>query len=313
MVNSPGLPPIFAETPTVLVPAKTIAEFPVNTFLESIVVSADNTLFITNHYDGSIWQIGADHSPILHAKIAGKAAGLAMLPNGDLLLSAWDDQNIPTVFSISPQGETSVVVTLPDAMFLNGMTPLDGDSLRDGKAERLLIADSYRGAIWQLNVSEKTVQIWLEHPELARSAPDKEFPAVNGLKIFDGVLYASNTEKMQLVKIPIVDGQPGEPSIFVAPINLDDFAFDQQGNLYGTTHVYNSVVKISPEGNVTVIAAAEAGMAGSTALAFGRGEGDRTNVYVVTNGGMSFPLPTGVEPARVVCLEVEIPGLLIGA
>ncbi|NJN56792.1 MAG: gluconolactonase [Leptolyngbyaceae cyanobacterium SL_5_9] len=304
MVNSPGLPPIFAETPTELVPAEAIATFPVNTFLESIAVSVDNTLFVTSHYDGSIWCIEADHQPVLHAKIAGKAAGLVLLPDGNLLLSAWDQQNLPTVFNISPEGETSVLVTLPDAVFLNGMTPLDSD--------RILIADSYRGAIWQLTVSERKVDIWLEHPHLARSSSDNEFPAVNGLKIFEGVLYASNTEKMQLVKIPIVDGQSGEPEVFVSPVNLDDFAFDDQGNLYGTTHIYNSVVKISSRGDITIIAGAAEGMTGSTALAFGRGEGDRTSIYVVTNGGMSFPPSTGVEPGRVVCLKVEIPGLQIG-
>ncbi|MBD2102493.1 SMP-30/gluconolactonase/LRE family protein [Leptolyngbya sp. FACHB-261] len=311
MVVSSGLPPIFAQTPIALVAAEVVAEFPANTFLESIAVSPDNTLFITDHLNGSVWRIGADGQTILHAKIAGKATGLVCLPNGNLLLSAWDEQNVATVFNISPDGETSVLVTLPDAIFLNGMTPLSGGSLLDG-TEPILIADSYRGVIWLLNVPEKTVHIWLEHPYLVRSSPDKEFPAVNGLKIYDGVLYASNTEKMQLVKIPIVNGQPGEPEVFVTPINLDDFAFDQEGNLYGTTHIYNSVVRIAPEGTVTVIAEAEAGMTGSTALAFGRGESDRTSVYVVTNGGMSFPPATGVELAKVIRLEAGIPGLPIG-
>lgn len=304
MVASPGLPPIFAETPVALVAAKTIAEFPVNTFLESIAVSADNTLFVTSHLDGKVWRIDAAGDVVLHTQIAGKAAGLTFLPDGSLLLSAWDEQNVPTVFKIAADGTADVLVSMPEAIFLNGLTPLDSN--------HVLIADSYRGAIWQLNVSEKTVQIWLEHPDLARSAPDKEFPAVNGLKIFDGVLYASNTEKMQLVKIPIQDGQPGTPEIFLSPINLDDFAFDQQGNLYGTTHIYNSVVKISPEGNVTAIAEATEGMTGSTALAFGRSQTDRTGLYVVTNGGMSFPPTTGVEPGKVVRLEVNLPGLLIG-
>ena len=50
------------------------------------------------------------------------------------------------------------------------------------------------------------------------------------------------------------------------------------------------------------------GMAGSTAFAFGRGEGDRTSIDVVTNGGMSFPLPTGLEAAKVVKLDVGIAG-----
>jgi len=301
MADSAGLPPIFADTPIALVPAKAITEFPVNTFLESIAVSPDNTLFITSHLDGCIWRIGADQSPTLFAQIDGKATGLAFLPDGNLLLTAWDDQNLSTVFSISPEGKAEVLMTLPDAMFLNGLTLLDDTTA--------LIADSYRGTIWQVNVLEKTVRIWLEHPHLARSSANSEFPAVNGLKIFDNVLYASNTEKMQLVKIPIVDSDAGEPEVFVAPINLDDFAFDEQGNLYGTTHIYNSVVKISPTGQVTTIAQAEEGMTGSTALAFGRSEGDRTGVYVVMNGGMSFPPPTGVAPATVTRLEVGVPRL----
>ncbi len=296
-----GLPPIFAETPVALVPSHTIAEFPVNTFLESIAVSADGTLFVSSHLDGKVWQIGASGVPAVHGAIAGRATGLALTATGELLLTAWDADNIPTVFTLSPKGTASVLVTMPNAIFLNGLTPLAGDTY--------LIADSYRGAIWELNAAERTVKIWLEHPALARSADDKEFPAVNGLKRYGDALYASNTEKMQLVKIPLrSDGTPGEPEIIVQSVNLDDFAFDQVGNLYGTTHVYNSVVKIAPDGTLTTIAQAEQGMTGSTALAFGRGEGDRTSIYVVTNGGMSFPPPTGVEPAKVVRLDIGMSG-----
>lgn len=303
MSTLPGFPSIFAESPVTLVPTRQIAEFPINTFLESIAVGVDGTVFFTSHLDGKVFRIGTDGIPVVHATISGKATGLVFTPDGSLLLSAWDDQNIPTVLVISSQGEIAVLVTIPDAMFLNGLTPLTRD--------RYLIADSYRGAIWELNTTEKTVRAWLEHPALARSSADKEFPAVNGLKIYGNALYASNTEKMQLVKIPILDGQPGEPEIFLQPVNLDDFAFDQDGNLYGTTHIYNSVVKITPTGQMTTIAQAEQGMTGSTALAFGQSEGDRTSIYVVTNGGMSFPPSTGLEPAKVVRLDVGIAGHLL--
>lgn len=302
MFTSPELPPIFAETPVMEVPARRVAEFPVNTFLESIAVGKDNTLFVSSHYDGKVFRIGADGVAVLHAAIAGKATGLAVKEDGSLLLSAWDDQDVPTVFIISPQGEAQVLVTLPDAIFLNGLTYLKDDVY--------LIADSYRGAIWKLNVTSKTVEIWLEHPMLARSSSGSVFPAVNGLKIYDDVLYASVTEKMQLVKIPLQsNGQPGEPEIFLQNINLDDFAFDIDGNLYGTTHVYNSVVKITPSGSITTIAQAEQGMIGTTALAFGRIEGEQTKVYVVTNGGMSLPPTTGIESGKVVCLDVSSVGL----
>jgi hypothetical protein len=301
MSTSPGLPPIFADVPVALVPAHTIAAFPINTFLESIAVGPDNTLFVTSHLDGKVLRIGVDGVPVVHAAIAGKAAGLTFTSDGTLLLTAWNAENIATVFTISPQGDVAVLMTIPDAIFLNGLTPLGDD--------RYLMADSYRGAIWELNTADNTVNLWLEHPALARSSPDKEFPAVNGLKVYGKTLYASNTEKMQLVKVPLQpDGQPGEPEIFLQAINLDDFAFDQDGNLYGTTHIYNSVVKVAPDGSLTTIAQAEQGMTGSTAVAFGQGEGNRTSLYVVTNGGMSFPPPTGLEPAKVVRLEVGIVG-----
>jgi hypothetical protein len=69
------------------------------------------------------------------------------------------------------------------------------------------------------------------------------------------------------------------------------------------------VVKIDPDGSITTIAQAEQGMVGTTAAAFGRTQGNRTHLYVTTNGGMSFPPPTGIEPAKVVCLEVGVEGL----
>lgn len=302
MSSPTGLPPIFEHTPVELAPAEVIAEFPPNTFLESIVVDADNTLFVSNHFDGKVIRLSEDRAPTVHAAIAGKATGLSFAPDGNLLLTGWNEQNISTIFKISLQGTVDRLVELPEAIFLNGLTHFIGNIY--------LIADSYRGAIWQLDAVQGSYRLWLEHPLLARTSPDKEFPAINGLKILGNVLYGSNTEKQHIVQIPIqANQQPGEPEIFVSQVNIDDFAFDQAGNLYGTTHVYNSVVKIAPDGSVLTIAQAEQGMVGSTALAFGRAAGDRTAVYVVTNGGMSLPLAAGVEPAKIVRLDVGIEGL----
>ncbi len=298
------LPDLFSDVPVALVPAHTIAEFPANTFLESIVVSDDNTLFISSHYEGKIIRIGADGVPTTHTAIAGKATGLAALPDGSLILSGWDAQETCVIWRITLDGTASVLVTLPEAIFLNGITHLT-DQL-------YLIADSYRGAIWELDLTQASVRIWLEHPLLTRANPENGTPGVNGLKICNQMLYASITQNFQIVRIPIqANHQPGEPEIFVRDANIDDFAFDQAGNLYGTTHVFNSLVKIAPDGSMTTIAQAAQGMAGNTAVAFGKAE-QRTQLYVTTNGGMSFPPPTGIESAKVVCLEVGIAGLVLG-
>jgi WD40 repeat protein len=297
-----GLPTIFEKSEVAIVPANLIAEFPTNTFLESIAVDFDNTLFISSHLDGKIWQIGKDAAPRVFAQIAGKATGLTFTPDRRLLLTGWDDRNLPTVFAISPQGEVEVLVTMPDAIFLNGLTPL--------KDDRYLIADSYRGAIWELNITARTTKIWLEHPHLARSSDIKEFPAANGIKIYDNFAYVSNTEKMQIVRIGIEGNDRALKSeIWLENVNLDDFAFDVRGNLYGTTHIYNSLVRITPNGTITTIATATEGMVGSTAVAFGKMDTNFTSVYVVTNGGMSFPPPEGLETAKVVRLNVGIQGL----
>lgn len=58
------------------------------------MLKAGNTLFITSHLHSSVWRIDANSLPTLHAQTAGRATGLALLPDGNLLLSAWDDQNI---------------------------------------------------------------------------------------------------------------------------------------------------------------------------------------------------------------------------
>jgi hypothetical protein len=294
------------EAQIALVPAQTIAEFPINTFLESIVVDEDNTLFITSHYEGKVIRIGMDGVPVTHTTIDGKATGLAMTSDGEILLSGWDEEETSVVWRIATDGTVKLLVKIPEAIFLNGLTRLDGGGTHL-EENRYLIADSYRGAIWQLNIATKTVGIWLEHSDLARNSDEYGTPAVNGLKIYGNFLYASNTQKRQLVKIPILaDGLAGEPEIFLTGVNIDDFAFDIEGNLYGTTHIFNSVVKISSDLTITTIAQLEQGVAGSTALAFGK---DITSIYVTTNGGMSYPPETGIETAKVVRLEVSVTGL----
>jgi hypothetical protein len=274
-----------------------VAEFPVNTFLENIVIDARGTLFITSHEEGKIIRIAPGGSPETFATLPGKVAGIALGSNGSLIVSGWDANDVSIVSKVSRNGRIDVLATLPDAIFLNGITRLRGD--------RYLIADSYKGVIWEFDVSDRTAEIWLEHPLLARSNAESPIPAVNGIKVFDGTLNVSNTEKMLLLKVPITSqGRAGTPEVFLDQINIDDFAFDTDGNLYGATHIYNSVIKITPSGDISTIAQANQGVIGSTAIAFGRRRGDRTGIYVVTNGGMFLPPPTGVVPAQVVRLEV---------
>lgn len=298
------LPPIFADDPVMLASDTAIAEFPVNTFLENIVVAADGTLFVTNHEVGTILSVSPEGVVSDYATLDGKVSGLAIASDGSLLVTGWTRSNTPVISQVSMGGRVEMLATLPDAVFLNGMTHLEGD--------RYLIADSYRGAIWEFNASERSAQIWLEHPLLARRLPDSPIPAANGLKRFGDTLYVSNTDQMLLLTIPIENqGNAGEPTILLESVNIDDFAFDVDGTLYAATHIYNTVIQITPDGTITTIAEAAQGVTGSTAIAFGRTQRDRTSIYVVTNGGMFLPPPTGVVPAEIVRLDVGKEGLAL--
>ncbi|OUL17612.1 gluconolactonase [Nostoc sp. RF31YmG] len=297
MENSAVLPSIYADTPIELAPAEVITSFPVNTFLENLAIASDGTIFVTNHEVGKIVRITPDGNQQIHASVEGKVSGLAFTSNGGLVATGWNADSIPVVSLITVDGTVETLLILPEAIFLNGITPLSGT--------QYLIADSYRGAIWLIDIAQRRGSIWLEHSLLARSNAENVIPAANGLKRFGNFLYVSNTEKMLLLRIPVGNAdEPGEPEIFVEQSNIDDFAFDVEGNLYGATHIYNSVVKIAPDGSTTIIAQAEQGVIGSTAIAFGQTESDRTSIYVVMNGGMFLPPPTGVVPANIVRLEV---------
>ncbi|MEH2128266.1 SMP-30/gluconolactonase/LRE family protein [Nostoc sp.] len=301
MANSAVLPPIYVDTTIELAPAKVVTSFPINTFLENLAIAPDGTIFVTNHEVGEIVGISPDGNQQIHATVEGKVSGLAFTANGGLVATGWNADSIPVISLVANDGTVETLLKLPDAIFLNGITPLSNT--------QYLTADSYRGAIWLIDIAQPRVSIWLEHPMLARSNSENITPAANGLKRFGDFLYVSNTEKMLLLRIPIDTAvRPGEPETFVEQTNIDDFAFDVEGNLYGATHIYNSVVRIASDRSTTVIAQAEQGVIGSTAVAFGQTESDRTAIYVVTNGGMFLPPPTGVVPANVVRLEVGKPG-----
>ncbi|MBE9136530.1 SMP-30/gluconolactonase/LRE family protein [Nodosilinea sp. LEGE 07088] len=290
-----ALPDIYAGTPVAIAPSQTLVTLPVNTFLENLAIAPTGKLLITSHEAGEIITLDRENNLGLYAKLEGKVTGIALIEEDSLLINGWNAESVPFV-AILADGEVQFLQTLPGALFLNGITPIS--------ANQYLMADSYRGAIWSFDLITQTANIWLEHPLLARADSNNPFPGANGLKRFGDVLYVSNTEQKRLVRIPLDDNHtPQEPEIFVEGTNLDDFAFDIHGNLYGTTHVYNSVVRIEPDGNTTIIAEAEQGVTGCTAVAF-----YGTGLYVVNNGGMSYPPPGGVEPAQIVRLELGVEG-----
>jgi hypothetical protein len=289
------LPDIFADTPKQIAKTETIAEFPVNTFLENIAVDKKGNLFVTSLEDGKIYKVSPVGKKTEFAQIKGKIAGLAFDKSENLIVTGWADGTTPSVFIVSKNGKLSSTTAIGGAMFLNGITPLKGDTF--------LIADSYKGAIWLFDAKAKSYQIWLADKMLLRGNEQNPIPAVNGLKIFKNTVYATNTQEQKILRIPILaNGTASKPEVWLEKINGDDFVFDAAGNIFLTTHIYNNVLKIEPSGKATIIAESS-DVIGDTALAFGKGKNKNT-LFVVTNGGMSLPPKEGVQKAKIVKIEV---------
>ena len=220
----------------------------------------------------------------------GKLAGIYFIGEETFLLNGWDENGISTIWLLNNNKEIVFLLQPEGALFLNGMASLDNNNF--------LICDSYKGCIWKYNLGINEATVWLEHSLLKRGNESSPLPAANGIKLFENQLFVSNTEKHLLLNIPVVDNAADEPEIFLDGVNLDDFAIDNEGNVYATTHIFNSVIKITQEKMIIIIAEEEQGLAGSTAVAFGKRNDDKNYIYVTTNGGMSLPAKNGLEEGK---------------
>ena len=294
---SQNLPDIFGSTPKQLLASKVIAKYPKNTWLENLVVGQNNTLYVTNYPEGKVFKILPSGKSNLYATIDGKIAGIALFHKSQFLVTGWDKEGKPSIFKIDSKREVTKLLNIDGGMFPNGILHFYGD--------KYLIADSYAGCIWLYDAALNKVMVWVKNELLERSSAKAEFPAANGLKIYNGSLYVSNTEKQTLIKIPLKKLKPGLPSVFLDKVNIDDFAFDNSGNIYAATNVYNNVIKITPEKEITVVADLSSGAAGSTAVVFTKDSLGKDIMFVSTSGGMGIPPPTGVEEGKIIELFIK--------
>jgi sugar lactone lactonase YvrE len=165
-------------------------------------------------------------------------------------------------------------------------------------AGRIYVADSTLGIIWQVVEGEPQGRIWLRDPLLAPREYVGLAPGANGLRFWDGALYVTNSDKETVVRVPVRDdGSAGVATVHASGVPGDDFAIDDDGSMYVTTHVHDSVVEIDPAGRVLgAVATAVEGIVGSTAAIIAHDDDGARWLYVTNDGGLLAP--PGSEPPR---------------
>lgn len=260
--------------------AQTVVTYPKGYFLESIAIDVDGTIYISENTRGEILRRYADGGGDVFARIEEVGlAGLELDIDGTLIATGHAENGDQYIFQFADDGRIVYQQTFPEAGFFNGIALFQPGVF--------LIADSNAGTIWKFDTNTQQLSVWLQDNAIAPNPELPNLPAANGIKLFDGAVYVSNSGQATVSRIPIrADGSPGELEVVFSDVILDDFAFSSNGTLYGTTHINDSVITIAPDGQQRTLATEEQGVTGSTDLAFGVLERDRQSIYVVGDGGI---------------------------
>lgn len=234
-------------------------------------------------YDGVLGIAETRHDEFFVAVAGQYNESMMLLPNSTNYIFRVDFSTL----KVSTTGEVlsnATVTKLTDvkgSQLVNGATTLNEDAI--------LVSDSFNGWVYKVDVRTGEYDVIVDDPLMKKNnyvtAPQGKI-GVNGIKVFRGYLYWTNTDAGLLARIKInKDGKPSGASEIIAS-NLsgpDDFTLDENGVAYialGTANELGIVYHGGSNRTVTV--------GGPTAAKFGRQHGDHHRLYLSTHGGRSL-------------------------
>lgn len=211
---------------------------------ENITVDHSGNIYLAMSPLGEIWKL--DSSGSFKEVVASfpkedlfGVSGLRFDAQGDLYATNGSPkESAHSVWKIGSNGEKTLVAG-------TGSIPLPNDVVISDN-QTLYIAGSITGAIWRVLPGD-SAKIWVQDKVLEGTGDfGLGFPiGANGIAFVPGGFMVANTEKGQLVFVPMLqDGSAGQPSVVVADpslFGLDGIAADPQGNIYGAVNAFKNV------------------------------------------------------------------------
>ncbi|THV46804.1 hypothetical protein BGAL_0358g00020 [Botrytis galanthina] len=200
--------------------------------------------------------------------------------------------------TVSQPSELKLVADLSNTTFLNTLTRI---SPKDNSA--ILISDSGAGHVLRLDVKTGISTVVIS--DATTRSMKQGVAGVTGIHTYGGELFYANFAEQQFFKVPISPkGKPIGPSTLITNGTLiDDFILSRDGKrAFAATNPQNSLIEIdiSSKKFRTVLHALNA-----TAAALGRTRDDHNSLYVVTGGGLNFPLNVpGVGGGQVIRVDL---------
>lgn len=273
------------------VPARLIKTYGEGVGFESVRAGPDGTLYLAanigldlssgDYFHRAHGEIIARRQDgrerVLFTTPVGSTAGvIAVAGDGTLYMTSNGRQ--PGIWRVTPGGAATKFVTLPTGAWPNGL-----DFGPDGM---LYTPDSSMAQIWRIDPATGRADVALRDQRLAARPFIALAPGANGLHFAGRDMIVTVSDSTEVLKYTLgVDRRFGTPMLIANGIPGDDFAIGKDGSLFVTTHPYNTLVRIAPDGQRTIIADARQQIIGATDASFGRGPNDCNILYVATDGG----------------------------
>jgi sugar lactone lactonase YvrE len=246
---------------------------------EGVAVDKRGDVFVSVSPLGQVRKVGRDGSETLLAQLVPPGsglgvAGLAVDAPGNVYAAAITlDPATSGVYRIAREGSFVRLPGTEAISFPNGIT-LD-------KEGNVYVTDTTRGAVWRVPARGGPAHVWFESTLLLGTGDFQfGFPlGANGIAYRQNAIVVGNTEGARLVRVEIEpDGSAGAVSVLAEDppggdgplLGIDGLAIDVHGNVWAAVIAQSTIVRVSPSGVVTTVAAAADGLDWASSLAFGK-------------------------------------------
>jgi hypothetical protein len=299
----------------------TLFQFPNNgSWVDNIALRSDGSLLLTRLDVPEVWSVNttSGNATLAHSFAnATSCFGISEIDNDVFAVVVGNfstETYQPTAGSFSVQkldfnkadvkdnervsdlATVSTIAALPEAQALNGMTTFTKES------GLVLIADSPKGAIWKVDTKSGQYEVAMNDTTMMPAKGQALPLGINGLKVVDGYVYYSSTTRMEFCRVKVNDDATpaGDFEVIASGFLPDNIEVTSDGTAYIATDPQNSVVRISPYGQISLVAGGQLStqMPGPTSC---RLTEDGKTLYVGTSGGQVAPvLGTFKEPGKIV-------------
>ena len=141
------------------------------------------------------------------------------------------------------------------------------------------------------------MQPWLVGPALAPVESGPGHFGVNGVTYHDGAVWASNTDRQTLFRIPVTAaGAPGPVQVIAGNLTgIDDFKFlsDRSDVAFVALNSANEVAAVFPDGRAKIVATSADGLDSPTDTAVRRSQ------IFITDGGGNPPHNAQLQAGKI--------------